>query len=249
MCVSSCPGIALSDVRKLTASSADDSGTSVTYFVVTPPGWEDSNNDADAAAAAPLPLPTLLRLHGGPVSQHNWSFNFEAQLFAAAGYAVLLPNPRGSSGRGEAYSAALHGQWGVPDFADVMGCVDAAVDSGLSDPDRLGVGGWSYGGILTNYVRTQPFFRFLFRLFGRFFLGCVPSLSWQTIALLKHYETHSACITSSSRDDMQVITQTERFAGAITGASEVLLRSNYGTDHYQLEWERELGLPWQNPEA
>ena len=165
MCVSSCPGIALSDVRKLTASSADDSGTSVTYFVVTPPGWEDTNNDADAAAAVPLPLPTLLRLHGGPVSQHNWSFNFEAQLFAAAGYAVLLPNPRGSSGRGEAYSAALHGQWGVPDFADVMGCVDAAVDSGLSDPDRLGVGGWSYGGILTNYVRTRnPSFAFCFDL-------------------------------------------------------------------------------------
>jgi len=74
--------------------------------------------------------------------------------------------------------------------------VDYAIEQGVADPDHLGVGGWSYGGILTNYV----------------------------------------------------ITKTDRFHGAISGASETLMRSFYGHDHYQLFWEKELGLPWETPE-
>ena len=157
-------------------------GVEVEGFVHLPPDYEPGRR-----------YPLLLRPHGGPVSQYSHSFNFEAHLFAANGYVVLTPNPRGSSGYGQAFSAALWANWGVPDFADVMAGVDHLIEEGIADPDRMGVGGWSYGGILTNYV----------------------------------------------------ITQTDRFEGAITGASEVLYIANYGHDHYQQQWEAELGLPWE----
>jgi dipeptidyl aminopeptidase/acylaminoacyl peptidase len=96
--------------------------------------------------------PTLLRLHGGPVSQHQHEFDFAWQLFAARGYAVVAPNPRGSTGRGHAFQKALFAKWGEVDVVDVLAVTDGVVRSGLADPARLGVGGWSYGSILTNYV-------------------------------------------------------------------------------------------------
>jgi dipeptidyl aminopeptidase/acylaminoacyl peptidase len=68
---------------------------------------------------------------------------------------VLITNPRGSSGYGNDFSMALWQKWGIPDFQDVMAGVDDVVQRGWADPDRLGVGGWSYGGILTNYVITK----------------------------------------------------------------------------------------------
>ena len=97
-------------------------------------------------------IPTLLRLHGGPVSQYANEFDFEHQLFAANGYAVILPNPRGSSGRGEKYAMGIYAAWGSVDVEDDLAAVDDAVARGVADPNRLGVGGWSYGGISTNYV-------------------------------------------------------------------------------------------------
>ena len=101
------------------------------------------------------PLPTILRIHGGPVSQYSTAFRFEWQLFAANGYAVVAANPRGSSGYGHAFSRAIWADWGNKDYEDVMAAVDHVVEMGVADPQRLGVGGWSYGGILTNYVITQ----------------------------------------------------------------------------------------------
>jgi dipeptidyl aminopeptidase/acylaminoacyl peptidase len=107
---------------------------------------------APAGTAPPNGWPTLVRLHGGPVAQHQNEFDFAWQLFAAAGYAVLAPNPRGSSGRGYAFQKKLFAKWGLVDVADVLAAVDYAVAHKLADPRRLGVGGWSYGSILTNYV-------------------------------------------------------------------------------------------------
>ena len=159
-----------------------EGGIEVEGFVTFPPDYEEGRA-----------YPTILRIHGGPVSQYSHSFQFESQLFAARGYVVVRTNPRGSSGYGQDFSAALWADWGNPDFKDVMAGIDYAIEQGWTDPDRLGVGGWSYGGILTNYV----------------------------------------------------ITQTDRFEGAITGASEVLYIANYGHDHYQRQWEAELGLPWE----
>jgi dipeptidyl aminopeptidase/acylaminoacyl peptidase len=94
-------------------------------------------------------------LHGGPHAQHTASFEPFFQLLAEAGFAVLLPNPRGSTGRGWAFSASTDRGWGTCDYDDVMALVDEAVRQGLVDGERLGVGGWSYGGYFTNHILTR----------------------------------------------------------------------------------------------
>lgn len=173
----------LANMEEIQFNSKD--GTPIEGFLVTPANYKEGTR-----------IPTILWIHGGPVSQYEHRFNYIAQLFAAEGYAVVLINPRGSSGYGQAFSQVLFADWGNKDFEDVMAGVDYAIKIGVADPEKLGVGGWSYGGILTNYV----------------------------------------------------ITKTNRFKGAISGASETLYLSNYGHDHYQLTWEKELGLPWETPE-
>jgi dipeptidyl aminopeptidase/acylaminoacyl peptidase len=77
---------------------------------------------------------------------------FDWQIFAAHGYVVVGVNPRGSSGRGEAFSKAIYADWGNKDAQDILAGVDYVVAQGIADASRLGVGGWSYGGILTNYT-------------------------------------------------------------------------------------------------
>jgi dipeptidyl aminopeptidase/acylaminoacyl peptidase len=101
----------------------------------------------------------VLRIHGGPVYQFSNEFDFDWQLLAAEGFAVVAANPRGSSGRGEKFSMAIWADWGNKDGQDVLAAMDYAVAQGVADPNRLGVGGWSYGGILTNQViaRDQRF--------------------------------------------------------------------------------------------
>jgi dipeptidyl aminopeptidase/acylaminoacyl peptidase len=100
-------------------------------------------------------VPTLVRPHGGPVYAYYAEFQDEAQIFAANGYAVLLPNPRGSSGYGQKYCQAIFADWGNKDYQDDMAMVDWAVQQGIADPERLGVGGWSYGGISTDFIIGQ----------------------------------------------------------------------------------------------
>jgi dipeptidyl aminopeptidase/acylaminoacyl peptidase len=116
-------------------------GTEIETFVVKPPAFDPG-----------FRYPALLRIHGGPISQYDYGFNFQAQLFAANGYVVVLPNPRGSSGYGQDFSLQIWRSWGEKDYEDVMAAVDYVIDQGFADPDRLGVGGWSYGGLLTNNV-------------------------------------------------------------------------------------------------
>jgi dipeptidyl aminopeptidase/acylaminoacyl peptidase len=106
------------------------------------------------------------------MAQHDWGFDFEGQLFAGHGYVVVMPNPRGSSGYGQDFTLGIWRDWGRFDTMDVLATVDRAVELGYADPDRLGVGGWSYGGMLTNYVITttlarQGPLRALPRLFDR----------------------------------------------------------------------------------
>ena len=136
--------------------------------------------------------PGLLHIHGGPQSQWNYGFNSEAQLLAAKGYVVVMPNPRGSFGYGQAFAAAIYQDWGGIDYEDVMAAMDFAIGEGWVDAHRMAVYGWSYGGMMTNHV----------------------------------------------------ITKTDRFKAAITGASATLYVANYGHDQYQRWWEEELGLPW-----
>ena len=175
--------IALGAVERFKAKSTD--GTTIDAYLTRPP---------NAPAGK---LPTILRIHGGPVSQYSTAFNLEWQMLAAQGFAVVAANPRGSSGYGREFSRAIWADWGNKDYDDVIAAVDTAISMGVADPDRLGVGGWSYGGILTDHV----------------------------------------------------ISKTTRFKAAVSGASEFNYLANYGTDHYQRQWEAELGLPWQNAQA
>lgn len=175
--------VARPEVEKREFASAD--GTKVEAFFVKPVGYEEGKR-----------YPTILWLHGGPASQFSYSYHDTAQLFAANGYAVIMPNPRGSVGYGEAFAKGTVAAWGEKDVEDVLAAVDHGIEMGLVDGDLLGVGGWSYGGILTNYV----------------------------------------------------ITQSTRFKAASSGASLGLVPANYGHDHYQLMYELEFGLPWENRE-
>jgi dipeptidyl aminopeptidase/acylaminoacyl peptidase len=174
-------GIRLAKVERFKAKSPD--GTLVDAFLARPP-------DAPAGKK----LPTVLRIHGGPTSQYDTSFQVQWQILAAQGFAVVACNPRGSAGYGRAFARTIFADWGHKDLEDVLAAVDQAVAMGVADPERLGVGGWSYGGILTDYV----------------------------------------------------ITHTARFKAAISGAGSANFLADYGTDHYQYEWEIELGLPWKN---
>ena len=106
------------------------------------------------------PLPLIVYIHGGPNSQDAHRFDFDRQYFAANGYAVLAVNYRGSSGRSQAYQRAIFADWGNKEVMDLLGAVDEAVKRGIADPNRLGIGGWSYGGILTDYtIATTPRFK------------------------------------------------------------------------------------------
>jgi dipeptidyl aminopeptidase/acylaminoacyl peptidase len=130
--------VKLAPVQEISFNSKD--GTDVHGFLLKPPGASGGH------------LPTILRIHGGPQAQFTDTFSFEWQIIAAHGYAVVAGNPRGSTGRGQAYCAAIFANWGSVDVQDELAAVDYAVKAGVADPNRLGVGGWSYGGMLTNYT-------------------------------------------------------------------------------------------------
>jgi dipeptidyl aminopeptidase/acylaminoacyl peptidase len=98
------------------------------------------------------PLPLVFVIHGGPVGQDDFGFAVTPHVLAGAGYAVAVVNYRGSSGRGIAFTRAIYGDWGILEVRDILGAADHLVKEGVADPDRMGIGGWSYGGISTNYV-------------------------------------------------------------------------------------------------
>jgi dipeptidyl aminopeptidase/acylaminoacyl peptidase len=141
-------------------------------------------------------VPLLLRIHGGPNGQDQHSFSAERQVFAANGYAVLAVNYRGSAGRGQKYSRSIFADWGHYEVEDLQAGVEHVIAMGVADPDRLGVGGWSYGGILTDYM---------------------------------------------------IATDT-RFKGATSGAGTAFTVAFYGTDQYIIQYDYEIGPPW-NPKA
>jgi dipeptidyl aminopeptidase/acylaminoacyl peptidase len=105
-----------------------------------------------AGFTAGTKYPMLLRIHGGPNAQDQHLFSFERELFAASGYLVLAVNYRGSSGRGQAWKKAIFADWGNKEVQDLLAGVDHVIGLGIADPARLGIGGWSYGGILTDYT-------------------------------------------------------------------------------------------------
>lgn len=175
--------LALGSKEKITYTSTDD--TLVEAFVVKPPGFEDGRR-----------YPVILDIHGGPVGQFSWGYDFGAQYMAANGYVVVQPNPRGSTGRGQAFIRAIQDTWGITDYPDVVGAVDRVIELGYGDPEALAVTGYSYGGYMTNVV----------------------------------------------------ITRTDRFKAAASGAGHSYIAANYGHDIYQRWYNWELGPPWNNRE-
>nr|WP_306422532.1 S9 family peptidase [Paenarthrobacter aurescens] len=101
----------------------------------------------------PGPHPVLLTIHGGPFAQYTGAFFDEAQVYAAAGYAVVMCNPRGSSGYGQAHGRAIKERMGTVDMQDVLAFLDAALTAvDALDKDRVGIMGGSYGGYLTAWT-------------------------------------------------------------------------------------------------
>jgi dipeptidyl aminopeptidase/acylaminoacyl peptidase len=111
---------------------------------------------ANARAGEKLPL--VLLVHGGPSSNFAANYSWDtawAQLLAAHGYLVLLVNPRGSNGYSEDFMKANRGDLGGGDYRDLIAVLDGVIAAGDADPDRLGIGGWSYGGEMTAWATTQ----------------------------------------------------------------------------------------------
>jgi dipeptidyl aminopeptidase/acylaminoacyl peptidase len=96
--------------------------------------------------------PLIIRIHGGPVSQYDLSFSLERQIFASNDYIVIGVNPRGSSGRGEEFQKSIFADWGNIDARDIIAAANFAISTGFVDENKMGIGGWSYGSMLTNYV-------------------------------------------------------------------------------------------------
>jgi dipeptidyl aminopeptidase/acylaminoacyl peptidase len=138
--------LALSKAQDITFKSRD--GTPIQGQLFKPAGY-----------VAGRRYPTIVWIHGGPEGQdrhelipEGYSPSLERQLFAAQGYAVLAVNYRGSSGRGQQFQQSIFADWGHKEVADLLAAVDYAIREGIADPDKLGIGGWSYGGILTDYT-------------------------------------------------------------------------------------------------
>ena len=132
----------LAPTEDLTSHSKD--GTEVHGLLTHPLGWQAGQKS-----------PTILFIHGGPNGQDQHAFDFMRQWFAANGFAELNVNYRGSAGRGQEYAKAIAGDWGHLEVMDLLGAVDEAVAGGGADADHLGIGGWSYGGILTDYTSAS----------------------------------------------------------------------------------------------
>jgi len=121
--------------------SISKDGTAIGSMLLKPPGYEEG-----------VRYPMIAYIHGGPVGQDRYEFDVTAQALAAEGYLVVNPNYRGSNGHGREFSRAIYLDWGNLEIQDIHSAVDKLVADGLADPERLGIGGWSYGGMSTNYA-------------------------------------------------------------------------------------------------
>ncbi len=138
--------VEFAEMQEVTWSGED--GQKIYGWLLLPPGRTENG-----------PLPLVVNVHGGPsMAWGNWfhaHWHDWGQNLAAAGFAVLLPNPRGSKGQGAAFESLNRNDLGGEDYQDVLRGVDMLVDRKIADPDRIGIGGWSYGGFLTAWAVGQ----------------------------------------------------------------------------------------------
>lgn len=119
-------------------------GTEIEGLLILPAGFDPAH-----------PAPLILDYHGGPSTHVNLSWRGRRQIWASAGYAVLAPNFRGSTGYGVDFSEALRGDIGGEPYEDCQSGVDELITAGIADPDRLVIYGQSWGGYKTNWTVTQ----------------------------------------------------------------------------------------------
>ncbi len=153
----------LGTLRTLDVTAPD--GGKVPSWILLPPTYKTGDR-----------VPTILEIHGGPYAAYGPHFSTDYQQYAAAGYAVLYTNPRGSTGYGQAFADGIEKTYPDSDFADLMAAVDAAVASGMADPDNLFVTGGSGGGILTAWIIGKT---------NRFKAAAAqkPVINWTSMAL------------------------------------------------------------------
>jgi acylaminoacyl-peptidase len=151
-------------VEEFTYESSHD-GRTIEGWIVTPPGFDASED-----------YPLVLEIHGGPFAAYGPYFSAEVQLYAAAGYVVLYTNPRGSTSYGQAFGNAIHHDYPGHDYDDLMSGVDAVIERGYVDTDRLYVTGGSGGGVLTSWIvgHTDRF---------RAAVAAKPVINWYSWAL------------------------------------------------------------------
>ena len=154
----------LGAVEQFTYESSHD-GRTIEGWIVTPPNFDPSNE-----------YPLVLEIHGGPFASYGPYFSSEVQLYASAGYVVLYTNPRGSTSYGQDFGNAIHHAYPSHDFDDLMSGVDAVIDRGSIDTDRLYVTGGSGGGVLTAWIvgHTDRF---------RAAVSAKPVINWYSWAL------------------------------------------------------------------
>lgn len=113
----------------------------------------------DPALHGEGPYPLIVQVHGGPagvyVEDLQLGWGRWGQMLAGQGYAVILANPRGSSGRGDPFQTLNLGDWGGNDMDDILRGADYVIAEGIADPERTGIGGWSYGGFMTAWTESQ----------------------------------------------------------------------------------------------
>ncbi len=131
----------LTPLEKISVDGAD--GAKVESFIVKPPGFDPANQ-----------YPVLFAIHGGPQGDwgESWSYRWNAQVLAAAGYVVVMPNPHGSIGYGQSFTDAVNGDWGGRAYNDIMATVDYVSNLPYIDKDRMVAAGASYGGYMIDWI-------------------------------------------------------------------------------------------------
>jgi dipeptidyl aminopeptidase/acylaminoacyl peptidase len=129
----------LGQLRALPVKSKD--GRAIDAWLVTPPGYVEGRR-----------VPLILEIHGGPHTAYGPTFATDVQLYAAAGYAVLYANPRGSTSYGAEFANLIDKNYPSEDYDDLIAAVDAAIAAGVADPGNLFVTGGSGGGVLTSWI-------------------------------------------------------------------------------------------------
>ncbi|MFU8811478.1 MAG: prolyl oligopeptidase family serine peptidase [Balneolaceae bacterium] len=130
-------------------SWTSNDGMEIEGLLTYPVGYEEGDR-----------VPLILMVHGGPAGVYSQTWTgagsiYAIQYFAEKGYALLRPNPRGSTGYGKEFRYANFQDWGYGDYEDLMTGVDKVIEMGVADPDRLAEMGWSYGGYMTSWIVSQ----------------------------------------------------------------------------------------------